>query len=47
MKIGSLAVTKIQEGGFSRDFIFRVKLNINGVETLYTGAYMVLESGAA
>ena len=47
MKTGFLAVTKIQEDGYLRDFTFRVKLNINGVETLYTGAYTVLESGAA
>ena len=47
MKTGFLAVTKIQEDGYLRDFTFRVKLNINGVETLYTGAYTVLESGMA
>lgn len=46
MQTGFLAVTKIQEGGFAADFTFRIKLTTNGAETLYTGAYKVLEKGA-
>ena len=47
LRTGVLAVTKIQEGGSAKDFTFRVKLNINGAEILYTGSYTVLGSEAA